>query len=184
MDIASILASARTHLLAHGSYTPTLFVEWSGGGEGAMLVFVTFESTALQRQKQLFLAGMQIGRARPQLEVAELCLLCEGWASWRALGEPVTVSPSEDPQRMEVLFLMRLVVEQRRGFFKHKKSLRQSVQYVEFIRDGAGDLVDLLSHEELKDAQGVLLPAFLAGFSSTRLPEGQLASIMAKYAHS
>lgn len=172
MNLTEIIQSAKDHILESGEYIPTLFVELSNE-ENCIAVFPDFPRTTIQKQMFLFLSGRKIGKEYLGKEVKQICLITEAWLSVRNHPDEFDCAPSEDPNRKEVLIAHTLEINDR--------NLSQKLQIIEMLRDGQGNLVNLLPYSNIEDAKSRLLLSFLAGFASAEMSEGDMLNLMLKH---
>lgn len=174
MDVQSILARAKEMLLEDGEHPPTLFVEYGQGGAFDILLFANFPfSTTLERKMALFSVGREQGIAHPGKRVVQACLVIEAWMSTAKTKEEIKHSPSQDPNRQEVLMVLTLDATD--------SSLPETIQRVEMVRDGSGKLVDLLQSREAIRSESVFLASFLAGYLSAFMSDDELAHKLSKH---
>jgi hypothetical protein len=180
MDITGILKTSKEMLLEHKSMNPTLFVETKdkrGKVENLLIVMTFLGDNTLEKMKQFFLVGRKVGTSHPGRELTSVCFVVEAWISTYTDEEAArhAPAPSEDPHRKEVLAVSSLAIAD--------KTVEQSMQYVEMLRDGSGELVDLLQNsDQIEVGHNNILMAFLAGYTSARLPDREMAKLIAKYA--
>lgn len=172
MKITEIIQQAKDYILENGEYQPTLFFELSDDETG-MAIFADFPSTTHKKQVHLFNTGRQIGMQYLGKEIKSLCFICEAWLSIRKIDEQVNYAPSMDPNRKEVLIAQTMIV--------NGENLTQRVQTIEMLRDGAGNLVDLLLHSKSEECKSMMLPAFLSGFIAGRMSDEDLANFVMQY---
>lgn len=175
MDIKEVTQDAKDYILEHGEHHPTMYVEFEEK-ELNLMVFADFPyETTFEKQKALFSVGAKLGQESPGKEIRQIIFVIEAWTStWKKDGEPYPYErPSEDPNRKEVLMVQ--VMEPN----KQTRELKQSVHIIEMLRDGSGELVDLLPRtEQLEVNYNKMLTAFLAGFESSKLPDKELAKMI------
>ncbi len=178
MNISAIVQHAKESLLVHGSHWPTLLVE----SDTASTIFILDgfgqpNGTTLDKQKYLFRVGVQFGADHKGSEVKQVCLITEAWASTVKHGEQPISAPSLDPNRREMLMIVVLDVMPTPGGKSH---LKQAVHVYEMLR--AGTSLDLLAqNKEAEEIESMMLPSFVAGWASTKLSEGQLQDIVARF---
>jgi hypothetical protein len=174
MDITEVIQMAKDHLLEHGEHHPELWIEFKDK-ELTLMVFANFPyKTTAEKNQALFATGRQLGLESKDKEITQVLFIIETWVSKLKPGEQRTFDqPRNDPNRSEALIIMVLDAD------LEAKSLKQSMHIVEMLRDGEGNLVDLLHRsEQLQEVRGSLLYAFLAGFLSTKFSDEQLAHII------
>lgn len=176
MDIAEIVQDAKEHILKEGEHRPMLYVEFEEK-ELNLVAFADFPyETTLDKSKAFFMIGMKLGQEHQGREIRQIIFIVEAWSSSYAVGEEPEYSPRDDPNRKEVLLINILDANKSTG------SLQASAHIVEMLRDGSGELVDLLHRrsEEMKNVRSPLLTSLLAGFESTKLSPRELNRIVKK----
>lgn len=141
---------------------------------------------SMERQMLFFHVGKQFGEHFRQAWVRQLCFVSEVWASIRPMNAPLTCAPSLDPQRKEMLLVSSMEVPSQSALLAPATMLAAKGEegrlspfeetgfLYEMIRDGSGQLIDLLRVDELAPGSSTLFPALLAGVLSTRLPREEL----------
>ena len=177
MDITEIVQHAKDELLKEGELRPWLYVEFEEK-ELNIIAFADFPyKTTLEKQKVFFGLGRKLGTESPGKNICQVVFIVEAWMSSYPKGErhKKHVAPSKDPNRQEVLTIQVLDANHA------TRKLTQSVHIVDMIRDGSGELVDLLHRKDgIQEVHSTLLTAFLAGFESTKLTDEEFARILEK----
>ena len=175
MDITEIVQHAKDELLKEGEHRPWMYVEFEEK-ELNIIAFADFPySTTREKQKVFFGLGRKLGTESPGKDVCQVIFIIEAWMSSYAKGErhKKHVAPSKDPNRKEVLTIQVLDANHA------TRKLTESVHIIEMIRDGSGELVDLLHRkEEVQQVHSPLLYAFLAGFESTKISDEEFARML------
>jgi len=173
MDITEIVQHAKDDLLKEGEHRPWMYVEFEGK-ELNIIAFADFPyKTTLEKQKVFFGLGRKLGTESPGKNICQVIFIVEAWMSHYAKGEKPKYSPSKDPNRMEVLTIQVLDANHA------TRKLTESVHIVDMIRDGSGELVDLLHRkDEMQEVHNPILTAFLAGFESTKLSDKEFARLI------
>lgn len=175
MNIADIFQAAKDHILANGEHHPMLYAELATGGV-VMMVFADFPyETTVDKQKALFGLARKMGKEYPGDELRQVCFVVEAWMSYQEPGQPRKyAAPSEDPARKEMITASVLDID-------GNKAVKQSLYAAEMLRDGSGALVDLLPHCPIGEVTNKLLIAFLVGFASAQMSDGEFAGLVARY---
>jgi hypothetical protein len=181
MDIQWIFKTAKEHILEQGEHVPTLFVEFKGLTEmviAPLLVYGGGPQTTLDKQKMFFTIGRSLGKEYLGIDVSIVAFVSEAWVSTVKKGESSKYNaPSQDPNRKEMLLVNVLDASK-------PPHLTQSLYRAEMLRDGSGQLVDLLADSKpLEGGYSKLLTAFLAGACSTKLSDKEFDALLAKYTH-
>ena len=173
MDIPEIVQHAKDELLKEGEHRPWMYVEFEEK-ELNIIAFADFPyKTTIEKQEVFFGLGRKLGTESPGKNICQVIFIIEAWMSSYRKGEKRKYSPSEDPNRKEVLTIQVLDANPA------TRKLTESVHLVDMIRDGSGELVDLVHRkEELQEVHSPLLTAFLAGFVSTKLSNEEFARII------
>jgi hypothetical protein len=171
MDIKDITQHAKEALLTNKQHAPTFFVERKDK-QLDILLLDWLEDTTSEKSMQCFSIGAKMTQERQWKieEIKEILFICEAWTSFQRAGEPRKYErPSDDPARKEVLMVARLEIVP--SLLRNKKpTLHTTMQIIEMLRDGSGDLVDLLVDPEVRECnRHLILEAFLAGIASASL---------------
>lgn len=181
MDIKEITQHAKEQLLKHKECWPTFLVELEGK-RIEMVVFDHLEDTTPGKMKQCFSAarGIALERKWRSSRVKEIIFIVEAWmAAYQSEEEMKYARVADDPKRKECLIVSKLAVVPPTK--KHRKpGLTTTMQIVEMLRDGSGDLVDLLPDEEIHECHHELLQAFMGGIVSADFSDEQLSRMVAK----
>jgi len=149
--MADIVAQAKSWVLRYGSHPTILLV--NGTRENRYIYLPDFPN----EQKITFMFG--VGKRKAELgnvgSLNKLFLIMEAWQ-----GKNITIRPSQDPNRIEVLVISCLDLATQ----------EQSVTCLEYIRDAKGILreikvVTLPDGQTVAKAESPLLPAFVAGYT-------------------
>ena len=173
MKIETIVQMAKEQLLEHKEHAPTFYIETAENVD--VLVLDSLPETTFAKQKLFFSIARRTAKEhKEQLPVQQIVFVCEAWMSTHKVGESWKyASPSQDPNRTEMLTIQVLDC---------MPDLRASLYRVEMLRDGSGDLVDLLTmREELECVKNRLLESFLAGYVSANLSDEEFFSLLTKY---
>lgn len=174
MNITEIVQHAKDDLLKEGEHRPWMYVEFEEK-ELNLIAFADFPyETTLEKQKALFGLGRKLGTESPGKNICQIIFIVEAWmSSYRSDEKRKYVAPSKDPNRKEVLTVQVLDANLA------TRTITESVHIVDMLRDGSGELVDLLHRkDEMQEVHSPLLTAFLAGFESTKLSDKEFARIM------
>src|SRR5581483_3447555 len=121
-------------------HAPTFFVEREGD-QLDIIILDHLEDTTQAKMIQFFdvARGLAQERRWKVKQVKEIIFIVEAWTSFQKIGEPRKYAqPADDPVRKEVLLVSKLTVEPP----------SMTAQSIEMLRDGSGDLVDLLPGPE------------------------------------
>ena len=92
-------------------------------------------------------------------------------------GQPKYDRPSLDPNKKEAIIISRIQIMPG----PDKPQMVQSLTSYEMLRDGSGELVDLLKYAEFKDGvNNQLLTYFLSGIASASYSDEQLMDMLAE----
>jgi hypothetical protein len=143
-------------ILEYGNHVPTLIAQ---GEHGPLLHQMDpFPHTHEGRRHWMYVTGMVMAQSGRLPDLKQVFFISEGWMSTASEDTPPVVPPSQDPDRIEVLFISGLEVE------GHKADM---VMY-EMERNAEGRLVDLvpMPAPEGGDTQleSPLLDAFVEGY--------------------
>lgn len=169
MDIQHIIDTAKEILLKRGDHPPMLFVEMKSNAiQPYVTEFIGDEKNCTKdKQYALFGVGREHGINHPGNPIQSVVLVSEAWLSiTRGEKKPKYTIPHEDPNKKEVLIIVQLDM-----------STGKSTQTtVEMLRDGSGQLMDLL-RMPMKDYEiyDNLLPYFVAGSASASMSDAELA---------
>jgi hypothetical protein len=163
-------------LLKHGGHPPTMFVDFVSERRGKQIFLSDFPDSRADFHEGMYLLGREASEQLPEESIASLCFVCECDAVQHNLETKDTT------EREVLLFQMLEILPPKQG--RTKQSLQLTLHFVELIRDGAGNLIDLLPDDEPKSApalEAVLPPtAFLSGWDAARMPKEALRGIIAK----
>jgi hypothetical protein len=160
-----ITERAKEIILEEGEFPPVLFVEWDGNKViGLGVPQLEDDVTSRQRALMLFLAGRHFAQKfwknHKKHKVTSVYQVNEGWAA-----PPGPLRPSENPNRTEVLQIVKI----------DPATKKQYLRAFEMLRDRGGKLTDLLDKTgedwELWETYGPGLPAFLAGVATANQHE-------------
>jgi len=162
MDLQHLIERAKEIILKDGEHPPILYAE-TKDGKINLFYFADFPDTTKEKQYTLFGLGRKYGIECPGSEnkIAHLYFVVEAWMSTNRNYN----RPSEDPNRKEALTILHLDVS----------TMKTTLDRAEMLRDGSGELVDLLTLEPMvKGVEDNLLPAFLAGTRSAKMSDAEL----------
>ena len=159
-DLELIAQIAKETLLKDGHHIPTVIAD---GDNGPIYIPMTpFPTTHEGRQQWMRMAGFGLAQTGAANTLWQVFFISEGWMSVFDGGKPPDQSPSQDPDRIEVLFIYRLTIQEN----------QTKVVMFEMIRDEEERLMDLKTHPlpggEGAEAQSPLLDAFVLGFRTGR----------------
>ncbi len=179
MNIDAIFKLAKETILEDGEHIPMLYVEFAELNELVIAPIIGFgaeNQTTFDKQKLLFSIGRALSKEYLGLKVSCVAFVCEAWTSFVKHGDQFKYErPSEDPNRKEMLLVSTLDASS-------PPNLKQQAYRAEMLRDGSGELVDLLSKSTpLEVGHNRLLTAFLAGSLSTQLTDDEFTALLRKY---
>lgn len=180
MELDKIIQHAKDHILKHGNHLSEILVELEGEEVYILAVpDIVNEETTYEKQKNFFTTGIMIGEKHRNKDICQVIFIVEAWMSQASEdGSRKYDQPSQDPNRKECLIINTLdIVPKEDG-----SHIEQGMNMVEIIRDGAGNLIDLLQWKlpEQGKSHSPLLIAFLAGYSSTKLSKEQKMAMIAQ----
>ena len=155
--LEEVVRLAKETALEHGGHVPTLIAQGSTGS--AVGPLYDLPPTHEERCQWMFSAGVTLARSRQVGVLQRVFFVCEGWMSYAAEDGTIQALPSQDPNRIEVLFVSSFEVEGQ----------QTDLVLFEMVRDEAGQLTELKQLEQPSAAAGgyvdsPLLSAFAAGF--------------------
>jgi hypothetical protein len=156
LNIEMIAAKALDIVLENGTHSPTLIV--NGSKENTVLVMDTFALTHALRMQQMAMFGFAFGLSGRTGKLQQVFLISEAWMSSAKEGQLPSVSPSEDPERKEILIIVSLnLIEDAR-----------EATVFEMVRDSEAvlrELKNFLSDDKPQlSSESPLLDAFVIGF--------------------
>lgn len=157
LSIEQIAGSAREQLLRDGEHPPTLIAE--GSRQATITEFESLGSTFQEREHQMMQAGFLLARDADFGMLKQAFFISEAWMSEAPMDKPPTVSPSQDPNRKEILTVSDLTVA----------DFQVRIVVFEMVRDRQGKLTEVKAFASFADplvnAQSPLLEALLFGFA-------------------
>jgi hypothetical protein len=152
VEMEEIVQVAKWIALKQGYHTPMLFLD--GTIAKAPVILETFPNEHEEKIKYLFVTGQRFSK-KPEIgKLNKVFFVMEAW-----MGTNLTIRPSCDPKRIEVLVIVCLDMLKK----------EQTVRSLEYVRDANGKLIEL-KEASIPDnviAESPLLPAFVAGYTST-----------------
>lgn len=164
MDIEAIAGQMKKMLLERGNIPQIIFVETNQKWCPVILTDMPMESTML-KQMYCYSAGRQVAETLGDESPKQLVFATEAWMSENTEKYQ---TPSEDPDRLEVLHLSILDLKDREMKFSSKDF--QILRYA-----GSVDLAPLPYNVEM--AYDKILISFLAGYVSHRVPDEEVNRI-------
>jgi hypothetical protein len=148
-EVQKIADVAKSIFLRDGYHAPIVIAKGTKGGRAVLLE--QFGDTADARIKDMFSAGALLAQKGNIGELELIVFVSEGW-----MGTNITILPSQDPKRIEVLLINSLDARTQE---------EHTLQY-EIKRDPKGHVLDLkeLVFSATVEAKGKLLPAFQKGY--------------------
>lgn len=180
MDLITLFKRAKYRLMKTGHQPPLLVVSFA---DHHRIAEIMWSSTTLitpsERQQIAYLAGQKLARLYGPHPLARIWVVSEGWMSPADPQATRIVSPSEDPNRQEVLLIVELDVSE--------EMLPQRIELGTIRRSAAGIVLGvdpLPANESAEDSSdrliGALALAFLAGFAQA---SGDRATYMLALRH-
>jgi hypothetical protein len=151
--VEQIIQLAKELVLATGCHEPILFIKGSKGN--IAMAFKEFGDTADKRVRQMLNAGTRLAYKHHVGELEALVFVDEAW-----MGTNITIQPSKDPNRVEVLLINTL----------DAATQEESVIMFKMVRNQQGKIIDLKQNAlpENGSVEGKLLPAFQKGYQIVR----------------
>ena len=150
-EVQKIADVAKSIFLRDGYHAPIVIANGTKGGRAVLLE--QFGDTADARIKDMFSAGALLAQKGNIGELELIVFVSEGW-----MGTNITILPSQDPKRREVLLINSLDARTQE---------EHTLQY-EIKRDPKGQVLDLkeLVFSDKVVSKGWLLPAFRKGYQT------------------
>jgi len=156
--LEEVVRVAKETTLQDGWHMPTVLAD--DGRVSVVLQMTEMGKTHQERVAMMNAAGFALGKSDTIGQLEQVFFITEAWMSMPPGGE-LTLPPSQDPNRIEVLLISQLEVAERRG----------DLVMFEMIRDGE-QLVDLKEFaprgEKDLSFDSPLLDAFANGFQMGR----------------
>ena len=173
MDITTITQQAKDRLLKEKEHPPVLYVAFAGKTKTTTEI-VEMNWLACERDEQarhFFGVARHLARQRrwDAKKVSEIYLLVGAWIRLYKTDEAGRVL-EENQSFKEALAVSHLTVH----------PYVTTVQQIEILRDGEGNLVDLLPTEQIIACEVLLLDAFWEGIASSDLSDKKLNRLMKK----
>lgn len=148
--------SAVEIMLRDGSHLPLMIAQ---GSNRAVVGFPDqLPSTAEGRLRWMWKSGFEISADQQIGKLEEIFFVGEGWMNEAKEGKLPEISPANDPQRKEILMISSQKVNSKVA----------NMAIYEMVRDGNGDLTDLVGiefdSEKADRGENRLLAAFLLGY--------------------
>lgn len=150
-----IIETATRFTLENGFHPATIIAV---GTSNSLATAPDMPDTHEERAMMMFFAGYQIAYERSIGRLRQVTFVMEGWMSRNFDNRP-----SEDPDRVEILL-----------FFHHNFDLqRHSMVGMRMIRDGKGNLIDLVTEIDTRrnaseTGESPLMDAFIVGYARGR----------------
>lgn len=155
MNIDFFVEEAKRLILKDGELPFSMFAELDSG-ELVIVAIINQGDTPFDRAYGRFLSGRAFAKKLKKKKVVGLYEAAKAWMA------PPGGRPSQHPQRREVLAVSAIDGQ--------STGLEQESLTYEIIRDGAGNLIDLLELKfDVVQSYGVNLPSFLAGIRTAKL---------------
>jgi hypothetical protein len=156
INLETVAAKAVELILENGSHVPTLIVSGSEGN--TVMLIEDLAPNHNLRMQQIAMFGFGFGLSGRVGKLEQIFMITEAWMSARKGDQLPIVSPSEDPERQEVLFISSLSPMQD----------QRDYAAFEMVRDSEGvlrELTRILGEDaENISAESPLLDAFVIGF--------------------
>jgi len=156
IDFEELTRFTKEVVLKDGGHIPMVIVE--GSRQTIVGYIPPVLETHEERMQFMNTAGSYLANNREIGILQQVFFIGEGWVSLGRDGKPPKVSPSQDPNRKEVLIISSVEIEND----------RKNLKLFEMIRNQNGELVEL---QELQPDEGdrdiveiPLLDAFIEGF--------------------
>ena len=148
--------------LERGGHAPMLIVE--GSKAPVIIQFESVPDSHDERAQMMYSVGTTLAQSDRAGGLEEVWFISEGWMSTARKGGGIKIPPSQDPDRAEVLSIVRAKI--------YLGDFRTNGAIFEMVRGESGKLVDLKEVELIrKDKEGddgevvsPLLAAFIEGF--------------------
>ncbi|MEZ4671461.1 MAG: hypothetical protein R3E39_26455 [Anaerolineae bacterium] len=152
--------------MQNGQHVPTLIAE--GQHDVMSLQLVDLAPSHELRLLQMQVAGYAMSQRSHIGSLRQLFFMSEAWMSTQSGDKPLQ-SPSQDPQRIEVLTIANLKLQEH----------AVQMKVFEMLRDNSGNLTGVRAQEVAADGQPIsgespLLEAFVAGFLFGQHPTSPL----------
>ncbi len=161
-SLDQFIAEARAITLAQGFHLPTVLVHGTRGD--GIIVIADMPNTHEERAQALYQLGYAVSR-EPIGQLRNVVLVLESWYSRAKPGQTeMTIRPSEDPEREEMLLFDHFIV---RGGIEQFVSLT-------FVRNDRGELISLIPGYDSRsihaafEFESPLMRAFMRGFGNGR----------------
>lgn len=156
LTMESMTTMVKETALRSGGHAPTLFVE--GSQETVIMIIEELEATHEGRLDQMRYAGWMTGSSGIAGTLEQVFYVSEAWLSKRDKDREITLPPSQDPNRKEVMIISMLNTNQA----------KVDVRLMEMIRDENDALIALQPYQ-VPETEGIsfdvpLLHAFLEGY--------------------
>lgn len=172
MKIKEITEWAKEFMLKDGTHAPTLFVE-TDAPQMVIAELADIPGTSTERLPYFLAAGRKLAADYPGGRVREVAFIVMAWASMHAIGQPAPkMRPSQDPKRIELLTISHLTVNAN-------DSVKLDGQMVEIIRDGSGQVRDLLHlSATVEGGQSPMLLLFILGFQHPHFSDREIMRLL------
>ncbi len=164
MTLASVTQIARELMLQHGDQPPMVIA--IGGEKWTIGVLPEMPGTHAARLHTMRAAGYMLAQRHIVSTLDELFFITEAWASRGSVDNPITQSPTQDPNRIEILAIIHLQVQSHEIQATMHRIIRQGEQ-----------VVDLQVFERSDDAlltgRSPLLDAYVEGFWLGKMTDNQ-----------
>lgn len=155
-----LVALAREAALKHGGHIPILIIE--GSLVHGVMQLEHLPDTHEERVRQMFNVGASVAHGGQVGNLERITFISEGWMSIVSEDGTIEVPPSQDPDRIEILSIMRIELS---GEIKNIGAI------YEMIRDPGGLLLDLkkierFGEDERETFRSPLLEAFVQGYAA------------------
>ena len=147
---------AQEAALEHGSHVATVITQ--GDGKAIVAQFPDLPETHEERRELMSAAGATLAQTGGIGTLGQVFFIGEGWMSTAQEDTPIVSPPSQDPNRVEILFIYGLQVDTQQA----------QLASFEMVRDDQDQLVELkeltLGHKETTTLKSPLLVSFVEGF--------------------
>ena len=153
MEMEKVVEQAKSWVLRYGCHPTVLLVH---GAKGNRYIYLPgFPNEYAEKIGCMFGAGKRTAELGNIGKIYKLFLVIEAWQRTN-----ITIRPSQDPKRIEVLVIGCLDVLTK----------EQKETTLEYVRDEKGNLIEikdivLPNGKTVARAEGPLFPAFVAGYN-------------------
>jgi hypothetical protein len=161
ITLDEIISNAKEIMLRNGQHVPTLIVE---GSKNLVVGHLNdMPATHGERRELMRFLGQATAKSGRVDQLRQIYMISEGWLSVADDDKPPALIPSQDPQRVEVLIISSIHLEERNKQMKLFEVLRD-------IDEKVTDLEEFLPEDRKDGSVDVpLLDAFVDGYQMAYL---------------